>query len=102
MDFTVSETWFWHVLEQVKSITSKHITEISFWYWLDKEEKPSNDLWKELDVVLTTDLFKSLNRVYVAFVHRDSNGDWYDIDSIDKSEFSSFLPGVFEKGVLTW
>ena len=53
-----------HATEKVKSVTPKQVTRIKFWHWLDKEETPSEDLWKEMDGKLSTDLFKSLLEVH--------------------------------------
>ena len=51
-------------MKKVKSVAPKQVTRIKFWYWLDKEERPSKDLWKEMDGMLSTDLFKSLLEVH--------------------------------------
>ena len=98
----VSKIWFRQALEQVRPTTSKHISEIFFWYSLGEDEKPCNDLWKDLDVVLNTDAFKQLIGVDVACVCRDSNRDWYDTDNFEKSEFPTLLPNVSKKVILTY
>ena len=102
LDLRVPKAWLRHPLEQVKSITSKHITEIQFWYWLGEEEEPSSEVWKDLDVMLSTDVFKPLISVDVACVFRDSNYAWYDVDNFDKSEFPVLLPNVSKKGILKY
>ena len=91
-----------HPLEQVKSITSKHITEIQFWYWLGEEEEPSSEVWKDLDVMLSTDVFKPLIRVDVACVFRDSEYDWCEVDHFEKSKFPTLLPNLSKRGILTY
>ena len=102
LDLRVPKAWLRHPLEQVKSITSKHITEIQFWYWLGEEEEPSSEVWKDLDVMLSTDVFKPLISVDVACVFRDSNYAWYDVDNFDKSEFPALLPNLSKRGILTY
>ena len=86
----------------MKSIASKHITKIEFWYWLREEEEPSSEVCKDLDVVLSTDVFKPLNRVDVACVFCDSKKDWRDVDNFEKSEFPVLLPNVSKKCILTY
>ena len=97
----VYKAWLRHALEQVKSITSKHITEIQFWYWLGEEEEPSSEVWKDLDVMLSTDVFKPLIRVDVACAFCDNEGAWHDVNNFEKSEFPALLPNVSKKGILT-
>ena len=89
-------------MEQVKSITSKHVTKIWFWFWLGEEEEPSSEVWKDLDVILSTDVFKPLIRVDVACVLCDSTYDWYDVDNFEKSEFPALLPNLSKRGILTY
>ena len=100
--FRVSKAWFRHALEQLKSVTSKYIAEILFWYWVDEHEQSFHDLWRELDAVLSTDIFKLLVSVEVGCVYRDGNYDWYTVDDLDESEFPGLLPTVFKRGVLMW
>ena len=102
MTFVVSKAWFSHALDQVKSITSKHTTELFFQHWLDGEEKPSDEIWGELDSILSRDIFKSLTRVDAACVHRDSDDVWRYVDSFDKSRFSTLMPLTFKRGILIW
>ena len=101
MVFGVSKTWFRHTLEQVKTIISKHITEILLYCWLDKEEEPCSEFWEELDMILNTDIFKPLTRVGVGCVSRNSDGVWRDADNFESSEFPTLLPNVFKRGILT-
>ena len=89
-------------MEPVKSITSKHITDIIFLSWLGKEEEPSNDIWRDLDLILNTDVFKPLIRVYVGCVYRDNNYRWRNVDNFEISEFPSLLPNVYKKGILAY
>ena len=89
-------------MEQVKSITSKYTTEILFYYWLGGGEKPSNEVWKDLDAILNTDVFKPLMRVDVACATRDSDFLWYNTDNFDKAGFPTLLPNVSKKGILVY
>ena len=100
LEVVVSKTWFRHALEQIKSTTSKHITQIRLWHCLDEEDEALNDLWKELDVILGTDVFKSLISVEVACVYEDSNYVLRYVKNFDKSEFATLLPTIFKKGIL--
>ena len=98
LDFRVSKAWFGHILEQVKSITSKHITEVFFYYWLDVGESPSDGFWQELDTALSVDRFKSLLRVEVGYVHKDEDSQWH---WADYSDCSKCLPNLYNRGLLS-
>ena len=98
----VSKTWFRHTLEQVKSIASKNITNITLYSWLGEKEEPSNEIWKDLDVILNTDVFKSLVEVDVAYVYQSSNGDWYRTKNFERSKFPTLLPNVSKRGILIY
>ena len=100
--FRVSKAWFRHALEQLKSVTSKYIAEILFWYWVDEHEQSFDDLWRELDAVLSTDIFKLLLSVEVGCVYRDGNYYWYTVDEFDESEFPGLLPTLSKRGILMW
>ena len=100
MEIIVSKTWFSHGLEQVKSITSKHITTLLAYHWLHEEEEPSNEVWVELDGILNTDKLKPLTRVEVGCVHRDSERVWHYADNFEKSKFPTLLPIAFKRGIL--
>ena len=104
LELGVSRTWLGYALEPVQSIASKNITNITLYSWLGEEEEPPppNDIWKDLDVILNTDVFKPLISMDVACVFRDSNYAWYDVDNFDKSEFPVLLPNVSKKGILKY
>ena len=99
LEFTVSKFWFRHALEKVKSVTSKQVTRIKFWYWLDKEETSPEDLWKELDDILSTDLFKSLLEVRVVCVCRNGESGWRFSDRYDRARIPSLLHNIHKKGI---
>ena len=102
LDLRVSKTWFRHALQQVKTIISKRITIIRFGYWLDNEEKPSNEFWEELDIILNADIFKPLTSVHVGCINRNSDLLWHEADSFERSEFPTLLPNVFKRGILLY
>ena len=102
LDLTVSKTWFTHALEQVKSIASKNIINIALHSWLGEEEEPCNDIWKDLDVILNTDVFKPLMQVDVACVYKDSNLSWYYTKNFERSKFPTLLPNVSKRGILKY
>ncbi|KAK7689663.1 hypothetical protein QCA50_007458 [Cerrena zonata] len=102
LNFRVSSLWFKHALQQLKTITSKNITVIHFWYWLDETEKPALELWAELDDILDADHF-SLTKVDVACVYQDVNFVWKGIGDFNRAEeFPKLLPKVYKRGLLTW
>ena len=102
IDFRVSKIWFQHALRQIESITSKHVTKLTFFYWLYAKEVPLDWLWVELDGILSTDTFKPLTSVNVGCVHRDTSYKWYATGDFDASTFATLLPQMYKKGVLTW
>ena len=102
MDFRVSKSWFKHALKQVESIASRHVSKITFFYWLYAKEVPLDGFWAELDGILSTDIFKLLTNVNVGCVHRDISYKWYASDDFDASIFPDLLPQMYKKGVLTW
>ena len=102
LDLRVSKTWFRHALAQVQTVLSKHITEVLFYYWLDREEEPFNAFWKGLDIILSTDTFEPLTRVNVGSVYREGDQSWHYTEHFDKREFPTLLPMVFKKGILAY
>ena len=102
LDLRVSKTWFRHTLEQVKTIISKYITQIRFYYWLDEEEEPSNECWEELDMILNTDIFKPLIRVCPGCCVRNSDFIWRYADNFERSEFPALLPNLSKRGILIY
>ena len=102
LDLRVSSTWLGYALEPVKSIASKHITNIIFFSWLGEEEEPSNDIWKDLDVILNTDVFKPLIEVKVGCLYRSSNRSWYRTKNFERSKFPTLLPNVSKRGILIY
>lgn len=98
----MSKLWFKYALKQLQTITSKNITEIWFWYWLDETEKPAPELWGELDDILDADHFASLARVDVGCVYQGTDKVWYDIaDFRGAEEFPKLLPKLYNRGILT-
>ena len=97
-----SRTWITCILAQAKSITSKQVTKIGFYYWLDADEIPPIDFWKELDATLSRDIFSSLIWVDVGCVYKDSDLQWHYSGHFVRSNFCNLLPNVYKKGVLTW
>ena len=98
LEFIVSPAWFRHALEQVKSIASEHITEITFHAWLDDEETPPDDFWEELNVTLSKDIFKSLS---VSYVFRGGDYTWHAVSGVDVSMFFELLPRAYKRGIMS-
>ena len=96
----MSKVWFKHALQQLESVTSEHLTEIVLLYWLGKEEKPSDEFWKELDDILSKEVFKSIFRVTIGCSHRDSKFQWHRSAHFDHSELPFLLPKSCKKIVL--
>ena len=102
LEFRLSKTWFKHILEQLKSITSKQIDEIVCLYWLDEEEKPCDDLLRELDVILALEIFKPLIRLEVNCAYTNFKGidiEWHHIANF-RSELQDLMPRAFKKGII--
>ena len=78
------------------------MTEIRPQLWLNEEEEPHNEVWRDLDTILSNDDFELLTRVEVGCVWMDDSQNWHFIDKFDRSEFPALLPGLFKKGVLIW
>ena len=97
----VSKSWLAHILHQIRSIMSKHVTRILLVYWLDEQEIPSNELWDELDMILSTEPFQELKQVRIRCVYRDSDYQWHPIATFDHSTLPTLLPRIYEKGILT-
>ena len=102
LELRVSNTWLGYALEPVKSIVSKNITHITLYSWLGEEEEPSNDIWKDSDVILNTDVFKPLMQVDVAYVYRGSDLGWYYTKNFERSKFPTLLPNVSKRGILRY
>ena len=95
----MSKVWFKHALQQLESVTSEHFTEIMLLYWLGKEEKHSDEFWKELDDILSKKIFKSILRVTIGCSYRDSNFQWHRSAHFDHSELPFLLPKSYKKVV---
>ena len=95
----MSKVWFKHALQQLESVIAEHLTEIVLLYWLGKEEKPSGEFWKELDDILSKETFKSILRVTIGCLYRDSNFQWHRSAHFDHSELPFLLPRSYKKGV---
>lgn len=104
LKFAVSKDWFKHALQQLKTITSKNTSDILICYWLDKEESPEEELWKELDDILDADHFSSLTKVEVTCIYRNlENGHFYNIEGFNRAEkFPQLLPKLSKRGILAW
>ena len=102
LELRLSKTWFEQTLGYLKSVTSKCIDEIVCLYWLDEEERPCDDLWRQLDDILSTDVFKSLLKLEVdcAYtIYKGADIEWHYITSF-RSELRALMPKAFEKGVI--
>ena len=95
----MSKVWFKHALHQLESVTSGYLTEIVLLYWLSKEEKPSDEFWKELDDILNKDVFKSLLRVTTGCSYRDSKFEWHRSAHFNHSQLPFLLPDSYKKVV---
>ena len=98
----ISKVWFKHALEQLASISSNHITQIQLFYWLDKEERPSDEFWNDTDKIVSKEFFKSLLSARISCRHRTSDNNWRRIDGFDYSQLPDFLPKIHKKGILCW
>ena len=101
LDLVVRKTWFRHALEQLASVSSKHVTDIALHSWLGEEE-PSSEVWKDLDVILSTDIFKPLIEVNVACIYKRSDGLWYRTKNFERSKFPTLLPTISKRGILIY
>ena len=99
LSLKVSKAWFRRGLEQLKSVTSEHVTQVTVFYWLRKKEKPSNKFWVVLDEVLGREMFKSPLSITIRCSHRDSNFQWHRSVHFDHSQLPSLLPKVYKKGI---
>ena len=102
LESRLSKTWFKHILERLKSITSKQIDEIVCLYWLDEEERPCDELWRHFDEVLGTEIFKPLIRLEVGCAYTNFRGidiEWHHIASF-RSELQDPMPRAFKKGII--
>lgn len=96
----MSTCWLKTTSEQLKSITSKDVNKVTFYYWLNQEEKVLNNMWKDIDETLSKDVFKSLTGVYVACVYREEN--WRYSKNFDRTDFPDHLPKLHTKGILNY
>ena len=92
LGFRISKVWVRHTFAQLASISSEHIAQISFFYWLDKKERPSEEVWNELDEILSSEIFKSLLIARISCRHRDGDYKWCKIDDFDYSKLPGFFP----------
>ena len=98
----LSKTWFRYALEQLSSVSSKHITDILLFYWLNKRERPSDEFWNDLDEILSKEIFESLLSAAISCRYEDSDHQWRKIDDFDYSRLPILLPKIYKRGILRW